>query len=126
VSVNRGSLHHRPHRSLPHHTTPAVAYTTRPKATPDPTHGNHEYRVRHDRINTGRITIRIDGQLHKIGLDRTLDGTRVIALIHGYDIRVIHATTGEIIRALTINPNQRYHGTGAPPGPKKKQKPEPN
>lgn len=27
--------HHRPHRSLPHHTTPAVAYTTRPKATPD-------------------------------------------------------------------------------------------
>ena len=27
--------HHRPHRSLPHHATPAVAYTTRPKAAPN-------------------------------------------------------------------------------------------
>ena len=37
-------------------------------------------------------------------------------LIHGYDVRVIHATTGEIIRTLTINPERRYHGTGRPPG----------
>ena len=75
--------------------------------------------------DTGRITIRINGQLHKIGLDRTLDGTRVIALIHGHDIRVINAATGEVLRTLTINPNQRYHGTGQPPGPKKTTKPEP-
>jgi hypothetical protein len=32
------------------------------------------------------------------------------------DVRVIHATTGEIIRTLTINPNPRYHGTGHPIG----------
>jgi hypothetical protein len=29
---------------------------------------------------------------------------------------VVHATTGEIIRALTIDVQRRYHGTGKPPG----------
>ena len=108
--------HHRPHRSLPHHTTPAVAYTTRPKATPSNDHPNNEFRVRHDRIHSGNISLRIDGTMHHIGIGRTLDGTRIILLINGYDIRVIHATTGEIIRTLTINPNRRYHGTRRPPG----------
>jgi hypothetical protein len=122
---NHHRPHHRPHRSLPHQTTPAVAYQSRPKASPHPAHRDAEFRVRHDRINSGRITLRIDGQLHKIGLTRTLNGTRVIALIHGHNIRVIHAATGEIIRTLTINPHQRYHGTGEPPGPKKHRKPEP-
>jgi hypothetical protein len=108
--------HHRPHRSLPHHCTPAVAYASRPKAAP----GNHqpdtEHRVRHDRIRDGRVSLRINGDMHHIGLGRTLDGTRVIMLIAGYDIRVIHHTTGEIIRTLTLDPERRYHGTGRPPG----------
>jgi len=60
--------------------------------------------------------VRIDGQLHHIGLGRTLDGTRIIMLIHGHNIRIIHATTGETIRALTINPERTYHGTGKPTG----------
>lgn len=34
----------------------------------------------------------------------------------GYDIRVIYSTTGEIIRALTIDHEHRYHGTGRPTG----------
>jgi transposase InsO family protein len=108
--------HHRPHRSLPHSATPAVAYTTRPKATPGNDHPNSESRVRRDRINSGNISIRIDGHMHHIGVGRTLDGTPVLLLINGYDIRVIHATTGEIIRTLTIDPQRRYHGTGRPPG----------
>lgn len=108
--------HHRPHRSLAHHSTPAVAYTTRPKAGPDPNTGDPQFRVRHDRIHTGRISLRINGQMHHIGLTRTLDGTRVIALVHDLDVRIIHATTGEILRALTIDPERRYHGTGQPPG----------
>ena len=120
--------HHRPHRSLPRRATPATAYTTRPKATPGQDHDPH-YRVRHDRIHTGRVSLRINGHLHHIGLGRTLDGTRVILLIHDLDIRVIHATTGEIIRALTINPDVRYHGTGKPPGgptgPRKIKRTEP-
>ena len=32
------------------------------------------------------------------------------------DVRIIHATTGEVIRTLTIDPERRYHGTGRPPG----------
>ena len=39
----------RPHRSLPHHATPATAYTTRPKATPGDDQPEAELRVRHDR-----------------------------------------------------------------------------
>ena len=54
--------------------------------------------------------------MHHIALGRNLDGTPIIALINGYDIRIIHATTGEIIRTLTIDPERRYHGTGKPPG----------
>ena len=42
---------------------------------------------------------------------------------------VIHAATGEIIRALTINPNRRFHGTGkptgGPKGPRKISRTEP-
>jgi transposase InsO family protein len=107
--------HHRPHRSLPHQATPATIYTTRPKATPGQRDDPH-HRVRHDRITDGRVSLRIAGQMHQIGLGRTLDGTRVILLIADLDVRVIHATTGEIIRTLTINPRHHYHGTGKPPG----------
>lgn len=108
--------HHRPHRSLHHRTTPAVAYQARPKATPGNDDPDSEFRVRRDRVHSGNISLRIDGHMHHIGVGRTLDGTPVLLLINGYDIRVIHATTGEIIRTLTINPDRRYHGTGRPPG----------
>jgi transposase InsO family protein len=124
--------HQRPHRSLPGRTTPAVAYTTRPKATPNNDQPDNEFRVRHDRVSSGSVTLRVDSQLHHIGLGQPLNGTRIIMLIHGYNVRVIHATTGEIIRQLTINPNRRYHGTGTkiggpkrPYGPHKNKKPEP-
>jgi transposase InsO family protein len=125
--------HQRPHRSLPGRTTPAVAYTTRPKATPHNAHPDNEFRVRHDRVSSGSVTLRVNSQLHHIGLGQPLNGTRIIMLIHGYNIRVIHATTGEIIRTLTIDPNRRYHGTGpkseapnAPTDPEKTRNPNPD
>lgn len=62
------------------------------------------------------VSLRINGAMHHIGLGRTLDRTPIIMLVNGYDVRVIHATTGEIIRTLTINPEHRYHGTGRPSG----------
>ena len=105
----------RPHRSLPHRATPHTTYTTRPKATPTGTHNPH-LRVRRDRINAGNVTLRIAGELHHIALGRTLDRTRIIMLIDDLDVRVIHATTGQTIRTLTIDPNRRYHGTGKPIG----------
>ena len=92
----------------------------------------NEFRVRHDRVHSGSVSLRVDSQLHHIGLGQPLNGTRIIMLIHGYKVRVIHATTGEVIRQLTIDPQRRYHGTGAkiggpnrPYGPRKSKKPEP-
>ena len=124
--------HHRPHRSLPHRATPATVYATRPKATPSEHTTSTEHRVRNDRVSAGAVTLRVDGNLHHIGVGRTLDGTRVILLIDGYNVRVIHAATGEIIRTLTIDPERRYHGTGKPVGgprrpygPRKNKKSEP-
>jgi hypothetical protein len=118
----------RPHRSLPHRATPHTAYTTRPKATPTGTHSPH-LRVRRDRINAGNVSLRIAGRLHHIGLGRPLDRTPVIMLIDDLDVRLIHATTGEIIRTLTIDPNRSYHGTaapiGGPTGPRKTKDPNP-
>jgi transposase InsO family protein len=121
--------HHRPHRSLPHQSTPAAAYHARPKATPGNDHPDSEPRVRRDRVHSGNISLRVDGHMHHIGVGRTLDGTPVLLLINGYDIRVIHAATGEIIRTLTIDPERRYHGTGnptgGPKGPRKIKRSEP-
>ena len=107
--------HHRPHRSLPHSSTPAAAYQTRPKAQPGG-RTDDDFRVRTDRVSHGNVSLRINGHLHHIGLGRTLDGTPIVMLIHDHDIRIIHATTGEILRQLTLNPERRYHGTGNPTG----------
>ena len=64
--------------------------------------------------------------MHYIGLGRT----SVLLLSEHLDICVIHAATGELIRALTINPEHRWHGTGQPPGgpkgPQKSDEPNPN
>ena len=50
----------RPHRSLDSRT-PAAAYQARPKASPAGAHQPH-YRVRHDRVSHGNVSLRIDGQ----------------------------------------------------------------
>jgi transposase InsO family protein len=106
--------HRRPHRSLPHHATPHAAYNTRPKATPGNTTNNGHYRVRHDRIDkSGVVTVRHNGRLHHIGIGRT----HIIMLIDNLDIRIIDALSGEILRALTLNPTIDYQPTGAPKGP---------
>jgi len=111
---------------LSHHSTPAVAYNARPKASPN-SEPDSDYRVRHDRVDkAGKVTLRLNGRLFHIGTSRTLSGTPVIMLIHDPEIRIIHAATGEILRHLTINPDHSYHGTGKPPGPPRKpQRPAP-
>ena len=114
-----------------HYTEPPPPPPTPPAPKPPPpaptthTHGSAT-----TASTTGNVTLRIAGQLHHIGLGRTLDGTRIIMLINDLDVRIIHATTGEIIRTLTIDPNRRYHGTGKPPAAQttttpKNERPEP-
>ena len=60
----------------------------------------------------GNVSLRVGGILHHIGVGRHLHAP-IIMLINDLDVRLIHATTGEIIRTLTIDPTRCYHGTGA-------------
>ena len=111
----------RPHRSLPHRATPATAYAARPKATPGDRASDSHDRVRTDRVDTdGKLTLRVNGRLHHIGIGRTHARTPVLMLVHYLHIRVINAATGELLRELTLDPARDYQPTGQPPGPKPK------
>jgi transposase InsO family protein len=115
---------HRPHKSLPHRATPAAVYHTLPKALPDANRDADTHdRIRHDRIDdSGVVTLRAAGRLHHIGIGRTHARTHVILLIHDLHIRVVDATTGELLRELTLDPTRDYQPTGRPPGPARKPK----
>jgi len=103
----------RPHRSL-NRRTPAAAYQARPKATPTgSTQAQPQARVRRDVVDSdGKLTLRHNGRLHHIGVGRTHARTPILMLINGYDIHIIHATTGEIIRDLILNPAVDYQTRG--------------
>ena len=113
--------HRRPHCSLPHKATPATAYTARPKLAPGDRIDSHQ-RVRTDRVDTyGTLTLRVNGKLHHISIGRAHARTRVLMLIHALDVRIINASTGELIRHLTIDPTRDYQPRGVPCGrPRKK------
>ena len=113
--------HQRPHRSLPHRATPATAYTARPKATPGDRADDTHDRVRTDRVDAdGKLTLRVNGKLHHIGIGRPLARTPVLMLVRDLHIRVINAATGELLRELTLDPSRDYQATGRPPGPQPK------
>jgi transposase InsO family protein len=112
----------RPHRSLPHRSTPAVAYQARPKARPGDRTADAHWRVRTDRVDTdGKLTLRIAGKLHHIGIGRDHARSPVLMLVRDLNVRVIHAATGELIRELVIDQTRNYQPTGKPPGPQPKQ-----
>jgi hypothetical protein len=73
--------------------------------------------ARHDRVDTGgNVTLRVQGQLHHIGVGRANSGTRIVLLVADLDVRIIDAATGELLRHLSIDPNRRYRGSGDPIG----------
>jgi len=110
--------HTRPHRSLPHHATPATAYAARPKAQPGDRSSDTHDRVREDRISkTGNVTLRHNGRLHHIGIGRTYAGTYVRIFVQDLDIRIVDIATGELLRELVLDPTRDYQPTGRPPGP---------
>lgn len=84
-------------------TLRGIQKNSRPRAGPSNQPSDTEHRVRTDRVNSGAVTVRIDGQLHHIGLGRPLNGTRIILLITGAPIG----------------------GPHRPYGPRKTKKPEP-
>ena len=108
--------HQRPHRSLANRT-PAEVYAARAKATPTGSDGH--WRIRHDKVTSGRVTLRHGGRLHHIGLGYEHNGVVVRILVHDLHITVIHADTGEIIRDLELDPERDYQPLGRKPGPAK-------
>ena len=108
--------HHRPHRSLPNPRHPPSLTPPAPKPAPATTTpaASSASATTASTTATSQPARRRPTPPHRPRTNPRR--TPVILLIDGYDVRVIHATTGEIIRALTINPEHRYHGTGRPPG----------
>jgi hypothetical protein len=101
----------RPHRGIGRRT-PAEAFAARPKAGPrrQGVLVDEHYRVRRDRIDaSGVVTVRHNSRLHHIGLGRRHAGTRVLLLVCGLDIRVLHEDSGALLRALTLDPTRDYH-----------------
>jgi transposase InsO family protein len=103
----------RPHRSL-NRQTPLAAYQARPKAAPSAAkEAEPQARIRRDVVDCdGKLTLRHNGRLHHIGVGRTHAQTPILMLINGLDIRIIHATTGELIRQLILNPAVDYQAQG--------------
>ena len=54
------------------------------------------------------VTLRHAGKLHHIGIGRTHARTHITMLIKELEIHIIDTNTGEILRHLTLNPNNNY------------------
>jgi transposase InsO family protein len=118
--------HQRPHKSLPHQATPATMYAARPKAAPGDRGADTHNRVRTDRIDaTGKVTLRHAGRLYHIGVGRTHARTHILLLAQDLHVRIINASTGELLRDLTLNPARNYQPTGKPRRPRKTEDPKP-
>ncbi|MGI8791245.1 MAG: integrase core domain-containing protein [Actinomycetota bacterium] len=105
----------RPHRAKGR-MTPRAAFDARAKATPRKAEHSYtrELRVRHDKVDQhGTVTIRYQSKLHHIGMGRALNGTRVILLVAGRQIRVLN-DHGEPLRQLTLDPSRDYQPRGRP------------
>jgi hypothetical protein len=70
------------------------------------------FRVREDKVDkAGKVSLRYDSHLYKIGLGRTHKGRPVKLLIADQNIRVIDLQ-GELIRELTLDPSRCYQPLG--------------
>jgi transposase InsO family protein len=120
---------HRPHRSLPHRSTPATAYHARPKAGPSADRSTEvHYRVLTDKIDlNGKLSLRLNGRMHHIGVGTEHARTQVLKLVDDLHVRVVNAATGELLRELTIDPTRDYQPLGRRPGPSpKNRRPDPS
>jgi transposase InsO family protein len=103
--------HIRPHRAIGRRT-PLQAYSARSKARPAGAEASTYFRVREDRVDdTGKVSLRYDSRLYKIGLGRAYKGRAVKLLIADLSIRVIDSN-GELVRELTLDPSRIYQPLG--------------
>jgi len=104
--------HIRPHRAIGR-CTPLQAYSARAKARPAGAAPGTYFRVREDKVDkTGKVSLRYDSRLYKIGLGRAHTGRAVKLLVADRSIRVIDLQ-GELIRELTLDPSRVYQPISA-------------
>jgi transposase InsO family protein len=99
--------HIRPHRAIGR-STPLQAYSARVKAKPAADTPTTYFRVREDKVDkTGKVSLRYDSRLYKIGIGRAHKGRTVKLLIADQQIRIID-TNGQLLRELTLDPSRNY------------------
>ncbi len=99
----------RPHRALGART-PLQAYSARVKAHPaGRSQSARHFRVRQDKVDaSGKISLRYESRLYKIGVGRAHKGRAVKLLIAEKSIRVVDLLDGQLIRELTLDPSRAY------------------
>ena len=103
--------HSRPHRALGRQT-PMSVFNALIKARPSYAPPRFDHRVRHDKIDAfGKVTLRYLGKLRHIPVGIAHKNRKVHLLIAGADVRII-TEDGELIRALTLDPNRNYQPLG--------------
>jgi transposase InsO family protein len=101
----------RPHRALDRQT-PISVFNSRIKAKPTGQPAPQDHRVRKDKIDTrGKVTLRYLGKLRHIAVGVAYKNLRVKLLVAGPNVRII-SDDGQLIRALTIDPNRNYQPLG--------------
>jgi len=115
--------HQRPHRSLGRNT-PAQAYATGIKASPNLPPVDNAWRIRHDHVDKdGKVSFRRAGKMHHLGVGKTHQKTPVIIHADQTHATVANERTGEVISQHLIEPDKAYwRNQLQPPGrwPKKK------
>lgn len=103
--------HRRPHRGIARQT-PITVFNALVKARPTDAPPLLDHRVRHDKIDAfGKVTLRYLGKLRHIPVGMAHKNRKVRLLVAGADVRVI-TEDGELIRALTLDPNKNYQPLG--------------
>jgi hypothetical protein len=100
----------RPHRAKGRRT-PAEAYGARIKASPKgtPAAPYLHYRLRKDKVDAyGKITLRYEGKLRHLGVGHAHNAQRVLVLVADRDVRVLSATTAELLGHYLIDPAKNY------------------
>jgi transposase InsO family protein len=98
----------RTHRALAAATTPAQAYSARPKASPPHTARGH-FRIRHDTVDQfGKLTLRHGSRLHHLGVGRAHAHIPVLILVTTTTATVISKTGHHILSSHHINADKNY------------------
>ena len=92
-----------------HRKTPHTVYREGIEAHPGQETSNHNWRIRHDRVNKyGKISLRRAGKMHHLGNGARHRGIPLIILIDEAEITVTDKNTGEVLSQHIIEPEEAY------------------